>query len=361
MVNFFAKRIIYGLLVLAGVILIVFFLFYLLPVNSARLTLGQRADIASVEAIEKELHLNQPWYVRLVLYVNDVLPISIHNAANENSLIYLNDNKYDYEKLLAIGGNLVVVAKVPYLGRSYQTRRPVTEILAEKIPPTAILALTSIIFASIIGILLGVVAAIKHNTAWDNLAVVSSVIGISWPSYFSAIVLALVFGFLLHDITGLNHAGALFDLNDYGEEIIVWKNLILPAIALGIRPVSIITQLTRSSMLDVLSQDYIRTARAKGLSRKMVLFKHSLRNALNPVITSVSGWFASLLAGSFFVEIIFDFKGLGYETIKALQNFDFPVAMGSVLFIAAVFVVVNLFVDLLYGWLDPRISINSSK
>lgn len=359
MLSFFIKRTFYGLLVLIGAIMIVFFLFYLLPVNSARLTLGQRADIASVEAIEKELRLNKPWYVRLVLYFNDVSPLSFHHPEDTESLTYLDPKKYSYNKLLSLGDELIFVAKTPYLGRSYQTRRPVTEILAEKIPPTAILAFTSIVFASIIGIFLGVIAAINHNTFWDNTAVVGSVIGISQPSYFSAIVLALIFGFLLHDWTGLNHAGALFDLNDYGDEVIVWKNLILPAIALGIRPIAIITQLTRSSMLDVLSQDYIRTARAKGLSRNKVLFKHSLRNALNPVITSVSGWFASLLAGSFFVEIIFDFKGLGYETIKALQNFDFPVAMGAVLFIAFVFVVVNIFVDLLYGVLDPRIAVGS--
>jgi peptide/nickel transport system permease protein len=126
---------------------------------------------------------------------------------------------------------------------------------------------------------------------------------------------------------------------------------------LGIRPIAIITQLTRSAMLDVLSQDYIRTAKSKGLSNNTVLFKHALRNAMNPVVTSISGWYASLIAGAYFVEIIFDFKGLGYETVKSLLNFDFPVAMGSVLFTATIFVVINIIVDILYGFIDPRISV----
>jgi peptide/nickel transport system permease protein len=359
MINYIIKRLGYGLLVLLGVVFIIFFLFYLLPVNSARLTLGQRADVSSVKAIEKELHLNEPWYTRLALYVNDVSPLSFHNKANPESNIFLDEEKYSYTTLIPIS-NIVFVAKTPYLGRSYQTKRKVTAILSDKIPPTLILAFTSILLATILGVLLGVVAALNHNSFWDSAAVVTSVIGISQPSYFSAIVLALVFGFLLHDWTGLNHAGPLFGLNDYGEEVVRWKNLVLPAIALGIRPIAIIVQLTRSSMLDVLSQDYVRTAKAKGLSRRIVLFKHALRNAMNPVVTSVSGWFASLLAGAYFVEIIFDFKGLGYETVKALQNFDFPVVMGSVLFTACIFVGVNIFVDVIYGFLDPRISIRSN-
>ena len=134
--------------------------------------------------------------------------------------------------------------------------------------------------------------------------------------------------------------------------------LILPTIALGIRPVAIILQLTRNSMLDVLSADYVRTAKSKGLTNRVVILKHALRNALNPVVTSITGWFAALLAGAFFVEYIFDFKGLGHETVHALTMFDFPVVMGSVLIIAASFVFVNLIVDVLYSYLDPRIKID---
>lgn len=354
MINFIIKRLGYGLLVLLGVVLIIFFLFNVLPVNSARLTLGQRADVSSVEAIEKELGLNLPLHQRLFKYIGEISPIWIHENSAEAKA------KYDYTVLAQLSSSAVLTMKVPYLGRSYQTRRLVSEILMEKIPSTVILALTAMLIATLLGIIMGVFAAINHNRFWDNLMTSGSVLGISQPSYFTGIILALLFGYLWHDFTGLNHVGSLFELNDFGDEVINWKNLILPAIALGIRPVAIITQLTRSSMLDVLSQDYIRTARAKGLSFNSVLFKHSLRNALNPVVTSISGWLAALLAGAYFVEIIFDFKGLGYETVKALLNFDFPVVMGSVLFTAITFVVINMLTDILYAFLDPRISVKSS-
>ena len=128
-------------------------------------------------------------------------------------------------------------------------------------------------------------------------------------------------------------------------------------LALGVRPVAIITQLTRSSMLDVLSQDYIRTAKAKGLSYFSVVFKHALRNAMNPVVTSISGWLAALLTGAFFIEKVFDYKGLGLQTIESLLSFDFPVVMGAVLFVAFIFVVMNIFTDILYSILDPRVTV----
>ena len=355
MLSYSIKRLSYGLLVLAGVIVIIFFLFNVLPVNSARMTLGQRADVSSVEAIEKELGLNLPVYKRLLKYAGELSPVWVHENSEEEQA------KFNYTILFNVSAHSSLVVKMPYLGRSYQTRRLVSEILIEKIPPTIILALTAMLIATVLGILMGIVAAINHNRFWDNMLTSLSVLGISQPSYFAGIVLALLFGYLWHDYTGLNHVGSLFELNDYGDEVIVWKNLLLPAIALGIRPVAIIMQLTRSSMLDVLSQDYIRTARAKGLSNNSVLFKHSLRNALNPVVTSISGWLAALLAGAYFVEIIFDFKGLGYETVKALLNFDFPVVMGSVLFTAATFVILNMLTDVIYGFLDPRISVKTGS
>ena len=133
------------------------------------------------------------------------------------------------------------------------------------------------------------------------------------------------------------------------------KNLILPSITLGIRPLSVITQLSRNSLLDVLNMDYIRTAKAKGLKFSKVLFKHALMNSLNPVLTAVSGWFASLLAGAVFVEYVFGWNGLGKEIVNALNTMDFPVVIGSVLFISTLFIIINLLVDLVYIWLDPRI------
>jgi peptide/nickel transport system permease protein len=259
--------------------------------------------------------------------------------------------------LFNVSSEKALVVKPPYLRRSYQTKEDVLDILKRALPQTIILAFAAMFIASVIGIFLGVIAAVKQHSWFDNLAMSLSVLGISVPSYFSAIVLGFVFGILLHQYTGLEQTGGLTMIDDYGNEVLMFKNLILPAIALGSRPIGIIFQLTRSTMLDVLSQDYIRTAKAKGLSSIAVLFKHALRNALNPVVTAVSGWFASLLAGAFFVEVIFDIKGLGYTAVDALQKFDFPVAMGTVLFTASVFIVMNFIVDILYAVLDPRIRI----
>jgi len=181
----------------------------------------------------------------------------------------------------------------------------------------------------------------------------------SVPSFFAAIIIAWVFAFLLADYTGLNMYGSLYAVDDYtGEVYIDLKNLILPAITLGIRPLAIIVSLTRSSLLDVLSQDYIRTAYAKGLSQFRVIVFHGLRNALNPIITAVTGWFASLMAGAVFVEYIFDWKGIGYLIVDALDKYDLPVIMGSVLFISVILILVNILVDILYALLDPRVRLS---
>ena len=351
MYKFILNKFFYGVLVLIGVMFVIFGLFNILPVDPARLTLGQRADVESVEAINKELGLDKPKYVQFALYVNDLSPIALHYNDDASK------EKYHYTKIFNVSSEKALVVKPPYLRRSYQTKEDVLDILKRALPQTIILAFAAMFIASVIGIFLGVIAAVKQHSWFDNLAMSLSVLGISVPSYFSAIVLGFVFGILLHQYTGLEQTGGLTMIDDYGNEVLMFKNLILPAIALGSRPIGIIFQLTRSTMLDVLSQDYIRTAKAKGLSSIAVLFKHALRNALNPVVTAVSGWFASLLAGAFFVEVIFDIKGLGYTAVDALQKFDFPVAMGTVLFTASVFIVMNFIVDILYAVLDPRIRI----
>jgi peptide/nickel transport system permease protein len=149
--------------------------------------------------------------------------------------------------------------------------------------------------------------------------------------------------------------GSLYETDPFNGSYLELKNLILPALTLGIRPMAIITQLTRASMLDVLKQDYIRTATAKGLGRVAVIWKHALRNALNPVITAITGWFAELLAGAFFVEYIFGWRGIGKLTVEALEKLDFPVVMGAVLLSSCFFILVNILSDLLYAWVDPRI------
>ncbi|MCS6819550.1 MAG: ABC transporter permease [Chitinophagales bacterium] len=359
--NFFRillYRLFSGLLVLAGVIVIVFFLFNILPVNSARMTLGQRADAASLAAIEKEFRLNKPWHIRLLLYFNDVSPLSLHDFKNEQSPIFVNRSDISGITILE-SGKLNLVIKLPYLGKSFQSRRKVSDILGEKILPTVVLALSAMIIASIIGILLGVIAAIRQHSAIDNAVLIFSTLGISQPAYFSGILLAMLFGYYLSDYTGLNVRGSFIELNLLGDTVYEWKNLVLPALALGIRPVSIIAQLTRSSMIEAMQNDFVRTARAKGLPENTVIFKHALRNALNPVVTSISGWLAALLTGAFFIEKVFDYKGLGLQTIESLMLFDFPVVMGAVLFVAFIFVTVNFITDMLYALLDPRVSIKS--
>lgn len=351
MYKFIFQKFFYGILVLIGVVFIIFGLFNILPVDPARLTLGQRADVESVEAINKELGLDKPKAVQFALYLNDLSPVAVHEKTAEAQ------KKYGYTALFSMGKEKALVLKKPYLRRSYQTKEDVLEILKRALPQTILLAVAAMILASVIGIVLGVIAAVKQHSWFDTIAMSVSVLGISVPSYFAAIVLGYFFGIVLHDITGLDQTGGLTIIDDYGNEVLAYKNLILPSIALGSRPIGIIFQLTRSAMLDVLSQDYIRTARAKGLAYPAVLFKHALRNAMNPVVTTISGWFASLLAGAFFVEVIFDIKGLGYTAVDALQKFDFPVAMGTVLFTATVFIVISFLVDILYAILDPRIRI----
>ncbi len=355
MLKFIAKRTGYGFLVLLGVITVVFFLFNVLPGDPARMMLGQRADIASVQAIQKELGLDRPMHVRFINYVNDLSPVSLHKHEQPESFFYLDDEKYNYQRILKLGG-ISLVAKTPYLGRSYQSNRPVTSILAAAFPNTLLLAFVAIGFAMVAGIILGIISAIKNNTLFSKAILVFSVSGMSLPSFFAAIIIAWVFAFVLGDLTGLNMTGSFYEVDDFGRgEYIQWKNLILPALTLGIRPLAIVTELTRSSLIKVLSQDYIRTAKAKGLSFYRVITRHALKNAMNPVITAVSGWFASLMAGAVFVEYVFDWKGIGVVIVDSLETYDFPLVMGAVLLISVMLVFINIAVDILYGLLDPRV------
>lgn len=350
MLPFLLKKILNGLLVLLGVVVIVFFLFFvILPADPARLTMGQRSDAKSLVNIRKELYLDQPLPRQFTLYLNDLSPIAVHGDSLKAQ------EKYRYTKLLEWGESEALVLKPPFLRRSYQTKKAVSSMLWEAFPGTLILACLSIFFASILGIFLGTVAALKQHTWMDSSIIFSSVLGISAPSFFAGIFIAYLFGFLWSDWTGLSIISPMWDYDPYEGKKLVLKSLILPVLTLSIRPLAIIVQITRSSMLDVMQQDFIRTAVAKGLSKKAVIWRHALRNALNPVITSISGWFAELLAGSFFIEYIFGWKGLGKITVDALNKFDFPVVMGAVLFTALIFIVVNTLVDLLYKLIDPRI------
>ncbi|HMC84131.1 MAG TPA: ABC transporter permease [Chitinophagaceae bacterium] len=346
MLRYITRKIFYGLLVMAGVVVLVFFLFQGFG-DPSRLIIGQRADAATQENIRKELYLDQPKWKQFFFYLNDVSPVSFYSTE---------EIKSKKLKGLFIGGNTKLVLKLPYLRRSYQTKKEVWQILMEALPGTLLLAIAAMAFAVVFGIALGVAAAVKKGTWIDTSSIVAGIIGISAPSFFMGIIIAYIFGFLLSNYTGLHMAGSWFDLDEItGERHLTISNLILPAITLGIRPLAIISQLTRSAMLDTLNQDYIRTAYAKGLSKNRVIWKHALRNALNPVITAVTGWFAELLAGAFFVEYIFGWKGIGKTTVDALEKLDFPVVMGSVLVSSAFFIFINILADLLYGIIDPRV------
>ena len=223
-----------------------------------------------------------------------------------------------------------------------------------------VLALSAIAIAIVLGIFLGIVSAQMRDTWVDKLIQIVSTLGMSVPSFFSAILFAWLFGYVLHQYTNLNMTGSLYEVDDFGESrYIQWKNVILPAFVLGIRPLAVVIQLMRNSLLEVYNQEYIRTAKAKGLSTLKIIKTHALKNALNPVVTAISGWFASMLAGAIFVEYIFGWNGLGKEIIDALNNLDLPVIMGAVLIIATLFVLINIAVDIIYGWLDPKIRTSS--
>ena len=359
MLNFIIKRLLYGIIVIFGVTTVVFVLFNILPGDPARMMLGQRADINSIEAIKKDLGYDKPIFTQYLNYINDLSPISVHNTLNPESYWYLNPQKYTAKKIFRISSTKHIVAKIPYLRRSYQTKKKVSEILTETFPNTFILATVSIGFAIFIGVFIGIFCALFKNSLFDKFSLLISVIGISLPSFFAAIIIAWLFAFLLGEYTGLNMFGSLYSINDYtGEEYLNLKNLILPAFTLGIRPLAIVVELTRNSLLEVLSQDYIRTAKAKGLRMKKIIMKHALKNSLNPLITAISGWFASLMAGAVFIEYVFNWKGIGMIIVESLEKYDFPVIMGSVLFVSLILVFINIFVDIIYAIIDPRVRIN---
>ncbi|MGY3214302.1 ABC transporter permease [Mucilaginibacter sp. HD30] len=347
--RYLLRKFLYSQAVMLGIVVVVFFLFNVLPVDPARMTQGQRGDVQSLQAVRKEFGLDKPLHIQFIYYVNDLSPIGVHLKTDRK--------RYKFVPLISVSNEKALVLKWPYLRRSYQTSKDVVSLLLEVVPNTLVLATTAMMFAIALGVSLGILSALYKDTWVDRLALAFSTLGISAPSFFAGIIIAWIFGFVLSSYTGLNMSGSLYGYDPFKGEVINWKNLILPMVTLGLRPLAIIVQLTRSAMLDVLSQDYIRTAKAKGLSRGAIIYRHALKNALNPVVTAIANWFASLMAGSFFVEYIFGYNGLGKTTVHALEMSDFPVVMGAILFIAFIFVVINILVDIIYVWIDPRVKL----
>lgn len=331
MFQYVIRKIGYGLLVMLGVITLIFALFNILPGDPARMMLGQNADQESIDMIHKELGLDKPLPIQYLDYLNDLSPIGMDE-----------DGKFGF--------------KAPNLRRSYQSGKTVVSILGESFPNTILLALVSIAFAFFVGVTLGSLAAIYSDTWLEKAILLLTSFGMSLPSFFAAILIAWFFAFVLADYTGLSMFGSLYSVDDFGNgEYIDLKNLILPALTLGIRPLSVICELTKSTMTEVLQQDYIRTAKAKGLSKFQIIKNHALRNTLNPVVSSISSWFASLIAGAVFVEYIFDWKGVGVVIVDSLEKYDFPVLMGTLIVICVMLIMINILTDIIHAMLDPRI------
>ena len=330
MIRFALQKTGLGLLTLWGVATLIFFLFTIVPGDSAQMMLGKREDPEALAAVRAKYGLDQPVHIQYVNYLHRVSPI---------------------------GWQTGLRFKTPDFGESYQRQgQRVGHLISSTFPNTALLAAVSISFAVLVGMFLGTIAAYYEGTKLDGFLLATSSIGMSLPSFFTAVLFAWIFAFLLGPYTGLNLTGSLFTVDDYtGEQSLSLKNLILPALTLGIRPVGVIVQLTRKSILEVSAKDFVRTARAKGLPERKVLLRHILPVASNPIITTISGWFASLLAGAVFVEIIFGWNGMGKLLVEALNTRDLPITMGCVLVIACIFVLLTTLVDVLYAWLDPRV------
>jgi peptide/nickel transport system permease protein len=302
------NRLLLAIPVLLGVSALTFLMLHLVPGDPvAAMFIGQGgAKAEQLEAVRQQLGLNDPLPVQYVNYMNNVLH-----------------------------GNL---------GRSIRTNEPVALMIQRNFPPTLQLTLASMGIAIILGVTCGVVAAIQRGRLVDNLVMLLALAGVSMPSFWLGLLLISVFSIWLNWFPIIGGSG--------------WKGLALPAMALGFAAAAIIARMVRSSILEVLGENYVVTARAKGLAEQRVILRHALRNAAIPVMTIVGLQFGGLLAGAVIVEQVFSRQGIGRMLVSALQSRDFPVAQGGVLFVATVYVLVNLLVDLLYGAIDPRISVD---
>jgi peptide/nickel transport system permease protein len=317
-----------GLGVLWGSVTLVFFLFSQVP-DPARALAGQNERAEAVEAFRAAHGLDLPVGERYVRFLGALMPWG----------------------QTAEGWGW----KSPSLGASYVGGRPVVEALAESLPATLLLATTAMGLALLVGVALGLWLAWRGEGALGKWVLGVATLGMSAPSFFVALLVAWLFGVVWHAWTGLPATGGWRVVDPFDGPQVAWRNLILPALTLGVRPLSVVIQLTKNAASDVLAESYVRTARAKGVTGVRLMARHVLRNALNPVLTAASGWFAGMLAGAVFVEFVFGWNGMGLLMFRALEQGDLPVVMGGVLVISTTFVAVNVLVDAMYGWLDPRV------
>lgn len=302
--QYIVKRILWLIPILLGVTFVVFTIMYLSPGDPVTMMLGEGASPEAYEALREQMGLNRSFIEQFFSYVKQVF--------------------IDFD-----------------LGRSYVSKRVVLDEILVRMPNTIKLASWSILFASLIGIPMGVISATRPYSKTDNVVMFISLIGVSMPTFWQALLLIILFTSTLGWLPASGFT--------------TWQQMIMPVFALATSSIGTIARITRSSMMDVLDQDYIRTAHAKGVKEGKVTFHHALRNALIPVVTVIGLQFGALLGGAVLTETIFSINGLGTMMVNAIRTRDTMIVQGGVLFIAFVFTIVNLFVDLLYGYIDPRI------
>jgi len=302
--RYIGKRLLMMIPVLLGVIVVVFSIMYMTPGDPARMILGETAPASAVEELRETLGLNDSYFSQLLNYVKNVV------------------FKFD-------------------LGNSYSSKKPVIDEILERFPTTILLATLSVAISVIVGVSMGIVSATKQYSIFDKIATSISLLGVSMPTFWAGLMAVIIFSV---------HLRWLPASGSYG-----WKYWILPSLTLGLSSSATIMRMTRSSMLEVIRQDYIRTARAKGQNERVVIIYHALKNAMIPVITVIGMRFGTLLGGSVLIESVFAIPGLGKFIIDSINMRDNPVVQGGVLLLALSFSICNLLVDILYGYLDPRI------
>lgn len=331
MIKYIFRRLLLLVPVLFGVSLATFVVMHLFTTDPTEIILGQHATTERVEALRQELGLDKPIYVQF----GDYLISTVHGD----------------------------------LGRSVITKTSITQELIKRFPATVELALAAIFVATVMGVLFGVISAVKQNSLYDYGTMVLALMGVSMPIFWLGLMMIILFSVILgwlpasgriaigmqpDHITGLYLIDALLT-GDIGSFIDAFQHLIMPGIALGSYSTAIIARMTRATMLETIRQDYIRTARAKGLSERVVIIKHALRNALIPVVTVIGLQMGALLGGAVLTETVFSWPGIGSYLVEGIMVSDYPRVQGAVLLVGTIFVLVNLFVDILYSYLDPRI------
>jgi ABC-type dipeptide/oligopeptide/nickel transport system permease component len=304
MTRFIVRRLLLAIPTLVGVLIVAFLLLYVAPGDPVMAMVGERADEETIARLRRELRLDEPIYKQFGHYVGGV-----------------------------VRGDL---------GRSYITNRPIQQDIRERFPKTLQLAGAAMLLAAVVGITLGILSAWRPGGLIDRFALGLAYLGVSFPVFWVGLLLILLFAVTLRWLPPSGFGG--------------WEYLILPALALGMRSIAFLARMTRSAMLEALGSDFVRTARAKGLTERTVIARHALRNALIPIITVLGLDFGSYLTGSILTETIFSWPGLGRYVVNAIARRDLPAIQGSVLFLSAVFVMVNLITDLAYAKADPRVS-----